>query len=155
MRWVFLPDIKRGARFGGKLAVSVDGGLREPGTQISDKPYESFALCRSAGVGGVHSGVASADVAHAYGVGVVSCAVGTRLIDRTTRLYGTIEIHYIMVAYGSEAACAMPAVDVGYGNMSTGRSSRAVDDDFGDVSHSVWMIKIQYAQRYSRHVWRS
>ena len=93
------------------------------------------ALRGGARVGGTARGVEASHVDDAYAERVVVQTVGAGFAFGTPGLDGAIEEHYVVIAYAAEAACAVPAVDVGGAEVLPGFGGRAVNDDFSDVSH--------------------
>ena len=68
-----------------------------------------------------------ANVAYANGVGVVPQTVSTNVINRAAGMDGAVQIDYVVVAYGVEAAGAVPAVQVLDGEVAAGGCGTAVD----------------------------
>jgi hypothetical protein len=56
--------------------------------------------------------------------------LGTSDFDRA------VKAHKIMIANTFKSALTMPEVDIFCGNIATGGSRSAVDDDFFNVSHN-------------------
>lgn len=63
-------------------------------------------------------------------------SLGASVVDRSVGVY------HVMVAYLGESSGAVPSVYVGNGDLASGRSGRAVDDDAVDLSHSSGFVVV-------------
>ncbi len=92
------------------------------------------------GVGGVAVSIKAADIGDADALGVMARAMGTDLFDGTARADAAIIIDDIMIA---DVVPAEGTVVSPYGFHRTdgiGARGGAVDDDFGDCSHFLWVL---------------
>lgn len=69
---------------------------------------------RSASVLGFAIGWEPSDIADADGDGILTCAVGTNVVLRSTDMDGAITIDNKVITYLAKASSSMPTVDVGY-----------------------------------------
>lgn len=108
---VFPCSIKAGAGLGAaQLVVAQDDGMRMAPAQSLQQAEEACPLSLGAGVAGTAVGVEATLVAHAYGVPVVSRAVGTRHLFRAAGLYVAVAPHHVVITYaasspGGDASC--------------------------------------------------
>lgn len=100
------------AGLGGKFTVAVDRGVGITLFQLRHKATERFALLWSAGVLRTHQAIASAHVTHPDGVSVVSAAMCSCDMFRTSGTDRAVQTYQIVVAYTVVTLPAMPAVDL-------------------------------------------
>ena len=133
-------DVETGAGSVGELVVAVDRGDRVFFHKITDELEEGEALGFGAGVGGVAVGIESADIGDADAVGVVAFGMCARLLYRAASVDAAIGIDDIMIA---DVAPTKGTVVFPYGFHRTdgiGARGGAMDDDFGDCSHFLWVL---------------
>lgn len=117
--------------------MTTDRQRTEAAAQFGYQHDEGSFLGGCAGIGGTTVGTDSAYIANSDTRLVVTTAVGADTPEWTAGLNHTIEAYQIVIAYSRESALKMPGIDIGSGDYSPGRCSRAVNDDFSDVSHNI------------------
>ena len=78
--------------------MSVNRGSGEPLLQFSDEGKQGCLLGRGAGVFGLAVSVKPSDITNADGMGIVTLAVGTSLLDGSAFVDAAIEAHNKMIA---------------------------------------------------------
>lgn len=118
--------------------MTVDDGAGIFATQTGEQRQQAAFLRGGAGVfccapvGGT-----AAYVANTYGVGIVSFGVCADFVFGSADDYRSVAIYHIVIAYASETAIAMPAVDVGNGEVAPFGCCGAMDDYLVDCSHNT------------------
>ena len=133
-------DIETGAGTVGKLVVAVDGGDRVLFHQVMHQLEEGETLGFGAGVGGVAVGIEAADIGDADALGVVTGAMGTNVFDGAARVDAAVGVDDIVIADVVPAEALMLAADALHGAVGIGAGGGAMDDDFGDCSHFLWVL---------------
>ena len=130
-----LTDIEAWAGFVGVLVVAVVFGDGILFHQVTDKLEQDNPLGFGAGVGRTAVVVEAADIGDADAAGVVSGAVGARLLDGAAGVDAAVGVDDIMIADVVPAEALMVAADAFDGAVGIGSGGGAMDDDFGDGSH--------------------
>lgn len=133
---IFACGVEAGAGFGREVAVTEDACVGIFFEQGGKECEERLLLSVGAGIGAFAQAVEAAHIGDAYGAGVLSTAMRADLLDRSARLDCSVETDQEMVTYGAPALRAVPAVNLGSGDVATKRGCGAVDDDFVDFTHN-------------------
>ncbi len=145
-----LLDVETWAGSVGELVVAVDRGDRVFFHKIADELEEGEALGFGAGVGGATVGIEAADIGDADAAGVVSGAVGARLLDGAAGVDAAVGVDDIMIADVVPAEAAMVSSYALHGTFGIGACGGAMDDDFGDFSHGVSFLFLQGTNALAR-----
>ena len=132
---IFRSGVKRGARFGGEVAVASDARSGIAPEQRCEQRGERFALLWRACVGRRPVRLDAAYVGHSDASGVVSEAVCSGYAFVAAAMHRAVKRHHVMVSYLIESALAVPAVDLGHADVAGAWSGSAMHYDFCDVSH--------------------
>ena len=143
-------DVETGAGSVGELVVTVDGGDGVLFHQVLHQLEEGEALGFGAGVDGVAVGIEAADIGDADAAGVVSGAVGARLLDGAAGVDAAVGVDDIMIADVVPAEAAMVSSYALHGTFGIGACGGAMDDDFGDFSHGVSFLFLQGTNALAR-----
>lgn len=135
-----LLDVETGTGTVGVFVVAVDGGHWVFFRQVTDELKEGEALGFGAGVGRATVGIETADIGDADALGVVTWAMGTDLFDGTASVDAAVRVHDIMIAYVVPAEGTVVSSYGFHRTDGTGARGGAVDDDFGDCSHFLWVL---------------
>jgi hypothetical protein len=130
-----LTDIEAWAGFVGVLVVAVVFGDGILFHQVTDKLEQDNPLGFGAGVGRTAVVVEAADIGDADAAGVVSGAVGARLLDGAAGVDAAVGVDDIMIADVVPAEAAMVSSYALHGTFGIGAGGGAMEDDFGDGSH--------------------
>ena len=115
--------------------VAVDGGMGEGAAQGGEQGEEGGALGRGARVGWMAVAVEASDVANTYGAAVVGAAVGAGAAERTPGLDASVYADNEVITDIREMAVGnVPATDVGGGEVAPFAGSRAMDDNFVNLT---------------------
>ena len=82
----------------------------------------------------------TADVAYAYGIGVVTDAMGSDFGRFASVGYCSVEVHDVMIADTDEASLPVPVINIGNGEVPAFLRCRAVDNDLFYASHREFII---------------
>lgn len=92
--------------------MAVDRGTREALPQFTDQRQQRCLLGGGAGVLGLAVTVKPADIADAYGMGIVALAVGTGTLDGSACVDAAIEVDHEVIADVRELALQVPLADL-------------------------------------------
>ena len=145
-----LTDIEAWAGFVGVLVVAVVFGDGILFHQVTDKLEQDNPLGFGAGVGRTAVVVEAADIGDADAAGVVSGAVGARLLDGAAGVDAAVGVDDIMIADVVPAEAAMVSSYALHGTFGIGACGGAMDDDFGDFSHGVSFLFLQGTNALAR-----
>ena len=129
--------VKAGTRFVGELPMAVNRGTGEPMPQFTDEGQQCGLLGSGARVLGIAAAVKTADIADAYGMGIVALAVGTGSLEGPALVDSPVEINHVVVADVSKIALQMPLADLLHGDMLPVPRCGAMDDDLVYASHGI------------------
>lgn len=115
--------------------MAVNRSTREALLQFTDEGQQRGLLGGGAGVLGFALTVETADIADAYGMGIVAFAVGTGFLEGPALVDRTVEINHVVVADVSKIALQMPLADLLNGDVLAFPRCGAMDDDLVDASH--------------------
>lgn len=112
--------------------------------KVLEKPNKRYSLFRRSGVLGFHVLIASPNITHTDAVGIVSIAMRTGSLDRSSGFNGTVQINDIVIAYVTPTialwrCCSMPTLDVGCFVIAPFRSISAMNDNLRNLSHKNGM----------------
>ena len=145
-----LLNVEAGAGAIGILIMAVDEGDGILFHQVADELEEGEALGFGAGVGRTAVVVEAADIGDADAAGVVSGAVGARLLDGAAGVDAAVGVDDIMIADVVPAEAAMVSSYALHGTFGIGACGGAMDDDFGDFSHGVSFLFLQGTNALAR-----
>ena len=111
--------------------------------QFTDEGQQRGLLCGGAGVLGIAVAVKTADIADAYGMGIVAFAVGTGLLEGSARVDSSVEINHVVVADVRELALQMPLADLLHGDVLPFAGGAAVDYDFVYAPHGIILLRLR------------
>ena len=117
--------------------MAVDRSTREALLQFTDKGKQRSLLGGGAGVLGIAVAVKTADIADAYGMGIVALAVGAGLLDGPALVDSPVEIYHVVVADVRELALQVPLADLLHGDVLPFAGGTAVDYDFVYAPHGI------------------
>lgn len=129
--WEFRLDVEAGAGFGGVFVVTVDGGFGVLPEQGGYEAAEGLPLSIGAGIS--RSGAVGFDttyIYYTYRSGILSGTMRTDAFYRPARVDGAVEVYHIVVADAVPAVGAVPAVDVGDGDLTATGCGGAMEDEF-------------------------
>ena len=98
---------------------------------------QGLFLLRCAGIARLKGIIIAANIANAYGVGIVAGAVGAGFFYGAAFVDGSVQVNYVVVAYLSKSTLAVPEVYIFYCVVTAGGGGAAVDYDFCYFSHCL------------------
>ncbi len=126
------------ASLGGKLIMAVHCRAGVLPEQVFDQRSKRSPLRGRACVsGGLAVGSTTANIAHAYGVGVLPGAMRPGFRQAAPGVDASVTVDHKVVAYAVEAAGAVPLVDLCHGVVLTLGGRSAVQDYFVYLSHGA------------------
>ena len=130
--------IETGTRFVGKFTMTMYWGIRELLPKFGNELHERRLLCVSASVfRGFAVGRNATDVAHPDRVFVLPFAVGTGFSQRSAHMHRAVEVNHEVITDVGEPTLQVPTTNISHAERFALRRSRAMNNDFVDVSHSV------------------
>ena len=127
--------------------MAVDSGTGEPMPQFTDEGQQRGLLGGGACVLGIAVAVKTADIADAYGMGIMALAVGTGFLEGSARVDSPVEINHVVVADVRELALKVPLADLLHGDVLPFPRCGAVDNDLIDASHGGQTLAVETGVR--------
>lgn len=131
----FFLHVETRTSLAGELVVPVDSSLGIFLLQLFDEGFHGSLLLGRTGVFRLAVLRQTADVADTDAYKIVTSAVGAYFFYRTAHVDAAVTINYKMIADAEKATISMPAVDVGYGVITTFLGRATMNDDFLDFTH--------------------
>ena len=113
--------------------------------QLFDEGFHGSLLLGRTGVFRLAVLRQTADVADTDAHKIVTSAVGAYFFYRTAHVDAAVTINYKMIADAEKATISMPAVDVGYGVITTFLGRATMNDNFLDFTHDENKFKYDLA----------
>ena len=130
--------IETGTRFVGKFTMTMYRGIRELLPKFGNELHERRLLCVIASVlWGFAVGRNATDVAHPDRVFVLPYAVGPTFMKWSSHMHRTIEINHEVITNIGKSSLQVPTTNISHAERFALRRSRAMNDNFVDVSQSV------------------
>lgn len=130
------------ASLGGKLIMAVHCRAGVLPEQVFDQRSKRSPLRGRACVfGGLAVGSTTANIAHAYGVGVLPGAMRPGFRQAASGVDASVAVDHKVVAYAVEAAGAVPLVDLCHGVVLTLGGRSAVQDYLVYLSHCYGILR--------------
>ena len=103
--------------------------------QFTDEGEQRGLLGGGAGVLGFALAVETADVADAYGMGIVTLAMGSGLLDGTALVDRPVEINHVVVPDVRKVALKVPLADLLDGDVPPLGRGTAMHQNFRNGTH--------------------
>ncbi len=104
-------------------------------SQSTKQAVEGHMLRRCTGIGRLETAIGASHIAHPYRVGIVPAAMGTGLVERSSRLHSAVDTHHEVIAYvGKSTLTGMPAPDFGSRHIAPGWRGATVNHHKVDVA---------------------